>query len=59
MENLTIYTDQELSLRVFNEEYFYVERNNKDFLLALINEEFEYTPTQLDVLHQDLDADAS
>lgn len=57
MENLTQYTEQELSLRVFNDEYFYIERNhngNSDYLKALINEEFHYTDKQMEVLDQDL-----
>ena len=57
MQDLTQYTDQELSLRVFNEEYFYIERNhngNSNYLKALINEEFHYTSEQMDVLEQDL-----
>ncbi len=57
MQDLTPYSDQELSLRVFNEEYFYIERNyggNSNYLKALINEEFHYTPEQMDVLEQDL-----
>ena len=57
MENLTGYTEQELSLRVFNEEYFYIERNhngNSNYLMALVNEEFTYTTEQLEVLEQDL-----
>lgn len=57
MKDLTIYSDNELSLTVFNEEYFYNERNfngNSDYLKALINEEFHYTPEQMKVLDQDL-----
>jgi len=60
MENLTNYSDNELSLRVFNEEYFYNERNynnSSDYLVALINEEFTYTPEQMKVLKADLISD--
>ena len=53
MNNITQYSDQELSLNVFNDEYFYIERHNKPYLMALINEEFIYTPEQLAVLEQD------
>ena len=57
MQDLTIYSEQELSLRVFNEEYFYIERNHNgstDYLKALINEEFTYTPEQMEVLERNL-----
>ena len=57
MRDLTSYGDQELSLSVFNEEYFYVERSNRPFLIALVNEEFEYTEEQFDELMQDLGDD--
>ena len=57
MENLKQYSDQELSLRVFNDEYFYIERANTEFLKALINEEFHYTQDQMSVLLDDLEAD--
>ena len=55
MKDLTMYGDQELSLNVFNDEYFYVERHNRPFLIALINEEFHYTQDQMAELIQDLD----
>jgi hypothetical protein len=58
MENLKQYGEQELSLRVFNEEYFYFERNDRAYLMALINEEFHYTPEQMAELIVDLDDDA-
>lgn len=54
MQNLTQYGDQELSLNVFNDEYFYIERHNRPYLIALINEEFIYTPEQMEELIQDL-----
>jgi len=57
MRNLTQYSDDELSLSVFNEEYFYIERKNTPYLMALINEEFTYTPAQMSVLVQDLKDD--
>ena len=56
MRDITAYSDEELSLEVFNTEYFYIERSHSDFLWALINEEFIYTPEQATVLQQDLDA---
>ena len=52
--DLTQYSDRELSLHVMNDEYFYNERGNKDYLMALINEQFEYTQEQLDELLNDL-----
>ena len=60
MKDLNGYSDKELSLRVFNEEYFYIERNyngNSNYLMALINEEFYYTKNQMKVLEEDLLAD--
>ena len=59
MKDLTIYSKQELSLQVFNDEYFYVERGHREYLLALVNEEFHYTNAQLEVLLADLNEDAS
>ena len=58
MQNLTQYTDQELSLIVFNDEYFYIERHNLPYLKALINEEFVYTPEQMHELENDLVEDS-
>lgn len=60
MQDLTQYSDQELSLRVFNDEYFYNERDyqcKNDYVLALVNEEFVFTDDQLSVLIQDLNDD--
>lgn len=57
MEDLRQYSDDELSLRVFNEEYFYCERNyddKPDYVIALCREEFFFTDDQLEVLKQDL-----
>ena len=54
MQDLTVYSDNELSLRVFNEEYFYIERHDRDYLFALIDEEFIYNQEQLDILQVDL-----
>jgi len=57
MQDLTIYSDDELSLRVFNEEYFYIERFDRPYLFALIKEEFIYNQTQMDILQVDLAED--
>lgn len=59
MRDLTNYSDQELSLNVFNDEYFYIERHNRPYLMALINEEFIYDQAQMSELIQDLDDDLS
>jgi hypothetical protein len=58
MKDLRSYSDDELSLMVFNEEYFYSERNDRAYLMALVAEEFHYTPEQMEVLIVDLDDDA-
>lgn len=54
MKNVSQYDDDALSLEVFNDEYFYIERHNEPFLMALIAEEFIYTTAQLAVLKTDL-----
>ena len=57
MKDLTQYGKEELSLVVFNEEYFYIERHNRPYLMALIEEEFAYTAEQMDELISDLIVD--
>ena len=57
MIDLTGFSDAELSLQVFNDEYFYTERGNVEYLIALINEEFAYTVKQLEMLLEDLDGE--
>ena len=59
MKDLRMYGEQELSLNVFNDEYFYTERSNRPYLMALIAEEFHYTQEQMDELIDDLNDDAS
>lgn len=56
--DLTEHSDQELSLHVYNDEYFYNERGDKDYLMALINEQFKYTQEQLEELESDLEEEA-
>ena len=56
MEDLTRYSDQELSLMVFNDEYLYNQRHNSGFS-DLIDELFIYTEEQKDELIQDLTDD--
>ena len=55
MKDLTIYSDDELSLQVFNDQYFYNEIHHPEYLMALIKEEFVYTPEQMQTLVDDLD----
>ena len=57
MQDITHYSDQELSLLFFNDQYFYIERHNRHFLMALIREEFKYTDKQLEILINDLAED--
>ena len=57
MQDITMYSDNELSLQVFNDEYFYIERHNLDYVLALCYEEFIFTDEQLNVLKQDIKDD--
>ena len=53
-KDLTEYSDQELSLHVMNDAYFYNEREHKAYFMALIDEQFIYTPAQLQTLKNDL-----
>tara|TARA_R110002096_G_scaffold370836_1_gene564297 strand:+ start:37123 stop:37314 length:192 start_codon:yes stop_codon:yes gene_type:complete len=53
-KDLTAYSDQELALNVMNDEYFYNEREDKRFLMALIDEQFIYTKEQLKELNNQL-----
>lgn len=58
MQDLTMYSDNELSLQVFNTEYFYTERHYQDkpdYVVALCHEEFIFTDRQLEVLLEDLE----
>lgn len=55
MRDLTQSTERELTLWVYNEPYFYNEREDREFLLALVNEEFYYTDEQLQDLIATLD----
>jgi len=59
MRNITQYSDDELALIVFNDEYFYIERLNRPYLIALIREEIVFTDKQLSVLITALDEDVS
>ena len=59
MRNITQYSDDGLALIVFNDEYFYIERLNRPYLIALIREEIVFTDKQLSVLITALDEDVS
>ena len=51
--DLTNYSDSELSLVVFNDEYLYNIRH-RSHLIDTLNELFIYTDEQLEELKQDL-----
>lgn len=55
-QDITQYTDQELSLLVFNDESLYNIRNT-EHLQNELDELFIYTPEQLSVLFDDLEDD--
>lgn len=55
MKDLTMHSDNELSLQVFNDQYFYSEIDHPEYLIALIKEEFVYTSEQMQTLVDDLD----
>lgn len=55
MRDLTNSSDRELTLWVYNEPYFYNEREHREYLLALVAEEFYYTEAQLKDLIETLD----
>jgi hypothetical protein len=52
-QDIRQYSDNELSLLVFNDEYLYLRRFRAGFA-QMIDEMFEYTSEQLDVLIQDI-----
>ena len=58
MQNLTQYSDDELSLMVMNDEALYSYRHDTESLFALLTEYFVFTDEQMDVLIQDLADDA-
>jgi hypothetical protein len=55
MLNLRDYSAKELSLHVFNDEYFYNELSDPRYVLALVDEEFHYTPEQMADLVQSIE----
>ena len=52
-QDLTQYSDQELSLHVFNTEFLYHQRNTPNFE-DILREYFIFSDEQLEVLEQDL-----
>ena len=55
-EDLTQYTKEELSLRVFNEECLYLQRHHIGFI-KILYEYYKFTQEQRKVLIEDLKAD--
>jgi len=56
--DITQYSDSELSLIVFNDEYLYSKRHSRH-LKDTLDEFFIYTPEQWQELQQDLQDDAN
>ena len=56
MINVEYMGNSELAHKVLTNNYFMVERDNREYLLALVAEEFYYTPKQKEVLIELLDA---
>jgi hypothetical protein len=54
MEDITRYSDDELSLIVFNDEYWYGQRKNTKVLEYNLRECFKFTDEQLQVLRADI-----
>ena len=54
MENISMHSNDELSLRVFNDPYFYNEIHHPEYLMALIKEEYVYSDEQMVRLVDDL-----
>ena len=54
MKDLTMYGKHELSLQVYNDPYFYRERDYKEFLYTILRKEFIFTEEQMTVLIADL-----
>jgi len=55
-EDITRYSDDDLSLRVFNDESLYYLRHDSD-LISILEEYYIFTEEQLQVLSDDLDED--
>ena len=59
MQDLTMYSDDELSLQVFNDEGLYLIRDDVFYLLEVLEKNFTFTDEQKDVLLQDINDDLS
>ncbi len=57
MQNLTNYSDDELSLTVFNVESLYNIKHNREYLFRVLEESYTYTDEQREQLIVDLDED--
>lgn len=57
MQNLEDYSDQELSLQVFNDEGLYNIRHDTDLLFEVLDQSFVYNQDQKAVLLADLEDD--
>ena len=57
MNDLTQYSDSELSLVVFNNEFLYDSRKNLESLREILDEAYIYTSEQWDELVQDIEDD--
>lgn len=55
--NLTVYSEDELSMQVFNDEGLYNQRHNVDDLIMLLDEYFIYTEEQKEILIEDIEED--
>lgn len=57
-QDLTKYSENELSLHLFNDEYLYKARKQShEYLRELLEEIFIFTEEQFDVLIQDIEDD--
>jgi len=54
-QDLREYSDNELSMMVYNDEYLYNRRRNSRHFKELLDSMFLYTESQLDTLIADLD----
>lgn len=52
VEDITKYSDQELRLRVLNDEYFYGLIKNRDWLYTAVDDQFIYTDQQFKELEK-------
>ena len=53
--DITRHNDNELSMLVMNDDYYYCNIDNPKFVLAEVDEEFIYTDKQKEVLIDDME----